>query len=130
MKKVEEQSVQSDGKPQRWKKNAVKHRSFQGKGEDRPINKIRARRTVLASLFFIDYIVEFDDNTPYDLINLIKPSVLVKGGDYNPSQTDKTQKDYIVGKDIVEANNGKVKVINLVDGFSTTGLIQKMKSGK
>ena len=102
----------------------------QGKGEDRPINKIRARETVLASLFFIDYIVEFDDNTPYDLINLIKPSVLVKGGDYNPSQTDKTQKDYIVGKDIVEANNGKVEVINLVDGFSTTGLIQKMKSGK
>jgi rfaE bifunctional protein nucleotidyltransferase chain/domain len=107
--------------------NSVKR---QGKGEDRPINKISARQTVLASLFFIDYIVEFDDNTPYDLINLIKPSILVKGGDYNPCQTDKTQKDYIVGKDIVEANNGKVEVINLVDGFSTTGLIQKMKSGK
>jgi rfaE bifunctional protein nucleotidyltransferase chain/domain len=102
----------------------------QGKGEDRPINKIDARQTVLASLFFIDYIVEFDDNTPYDLINLIKPSVLVKGGDYNPCQTDEKQKDYIVGKDIVEANSGRVEVINLVDGFSTTGLIQKMKSGK
>ncbi len=107
--------------------NSVKR---QGKGDDRPINKIEARQTVLASLFFIDYIVEFDDNTPYDLINLIKPSILVKGGDYNPFQTDKTQKDYIVGKDIVEANNGSVEVINLVDGFSTTGLIQKMKSGK
>lgn len=107
--------------------NSVKR---QGKGEDRPINKIDARQTVLASLFFIDYIVEFDDNTPYDLINLIKPSVLVKGGDYNPCQTDTTQKDYIVGKDIVEANEGKVEVINLVDGFSTTGLINKMKSGK
>jgi len=102
----------------------------QGKGEDRPINKIDARQTVLASLFFIDYIIEFDDNTPYDLINLIKPSVLVKGGDYNPCQTDATQKDYIVGKDIVEANNGIVEVINLVDGFSTTSLINKMKSGK
>jgi rfaE bifunctional protein nucleotidyltransferase chain/domain len=107
--------------------NSVKR---QGKGEDRPINKIDARQTVLASLFFIDYIVEFDDNTPYDLINKIKPSVLVKGGDYNPCQTDTTQKDYIVGKDIVEANEGKVEVINLVDGFSTTGLINKMKSGK
>ena len=107
--------------------NSVKR---QGKGEDRPINKIDARQTVLASLFFIDYIVEFDDNTPYDLINLIKPSVLVKGGDHNPCQKDTNQKDYIVGKDIVEANEGKVEVINLVDGFSTTGLINKMKSGK
>lgn len=107
--------------------NSVKR---QGKGEERPINKIDARQTVLASLFFIDFIVEFDDNTPYDLIQLIKPTVLVKGGDYNPFQTDKTKKDYIVGKDIVEANNGTVEVINLVDGFSTTGLIQKMKSGK
>jgi len=100
----------------------------QGKGDDRPINKIDARQTVLASLFFIDYIVEFDNDTPYDLIDLIKPSVLVKGGDYNPCQTDKTQKDYIVGKDIVEVNNGTVEVINLVDGFSTTGLINKMKA--
>ncbi len=107
--------------------NSVKR---QGKGEDRPINKIDARQTVLASLFFIDYIIEFDDDTPYDLINLIKPSVLVKGGDYNPGQTDATQKDYIVGKDIVEANKGTVEVINLVDGFSTTSLINKMKSGK
>ena len=107
--------------------NSVKR---QGKGDDRPINKIDARQTVLASLFFIDYIVEFDTDTPYDLINRIKPSVLVKGGDYDPCQTDKTQKDYIVGKDIVEANNGSVEVINLVDGFSTTGLINKMKSGK
>jgi len=100
----------------------------QGKGEERPINKIDARKTVLASLFFIDYIIEFDEDTPYGLIDLIKPSVLVKGGDYDPCQTDKTQTDYIVGKDIVEANQGKVEVINLVDGFSTTGLINKMKS--
>jgi len=104
--------------------NSVKQ---QGKGIDRPINKIDARQTVLASLFYIDYIVEFDNNTPYELINLIKPSILVKGGDYNPCQTDKTQKNYIVGKDIVEANNGKVEVINLVDGFSTTTLINKIK---
>ena len=100
----------------------------QGKGEDRPINKIEARQTVLASLFFIDYIVEFDNDTPYDLINNIKPSVLVKGGDYNPCETDKNQKGYIVGKDIVENNGGVVEVINLVDGFSTTGLINKMKA--
>tara|TARA_B100000809_G_C15032794_1_gene492593 strand:- start:197 stop:715 length:519 start_codon:yes stop_codon:yes gene_type:complete len=99
----------------------------QGKGEERPINKIEARKTVLASLFFVDYIVEFDDDTPYDLIDLIKPSVLVKGGDYDPSENDKNQKKYIVGKDIVKQYNGQVEVINLVDGFSTTGLIKKMK---
>lgn len=102
----------------------------QGKGDDRPINKINVRQTVLASLFFVDYIVEFDDNTPFDLINEIEPSVLVKGGDYNPCETDKNQKKYIVGKDIVEQYGGKVEVINLVDGFSTTGLINKMKSQK
>ena len=52
---------------------------------------------------------------------------MVKGGDYNPSETDKNQKKYIVGKDIVKQYGGKVEVINLVDGFSTTGLINKMK---
>jgi rfaE bifunctional protein nucleotidyltransferase chain/domain len=99
----------------------------QGKGEKRPINKIEARKTVLASLFFVDYIVEFDDDTPYDLIDLIKPSVLVKGGDYDPTENDKNQKKYIVGKDIVKQYKGQVEIINLVDGFSTTSLIKKMK---
>ena len=99
----------------------------QGKGENRPINKIEARKTVLAGLFFIDYVVEFDDNTPIKLIEVIKPDVLIKGGDYDPLETDQSKKTYIIGKDIVEANGGKVCVINLVDGFSTTGLINKMK---
>jgi rfaE bifunctional protein nucleotidyltransferase chain/domain len=100
----------------------------QGKGEDRPINKIDARQTVLASLFFIDFVVEFDDNTPIALIEIIKPDVLIKGGDYDPLETDKSKKTYIVGKDVVEVNGGKVDVINLVDGFSTTGLINTMKN--
>jgi len=98
----------------------------QGKGKDRPINKIEARQTVLAALFFVDYIVVFDKDTPIDLIEKIKPSVLVKGGDYNPCEIDKKNKSYIVGKDIVEANGGKVEVINLVDGFSTTSILKKM----
>ncbi len=99
----------------------------QEKGEGRPINKIEARQTVLASLFFIDFVVEFDDNTPIKLIEVIKPNVLVKGGDYDPFETDKLKKTYIVGKDIVEANGGEVNVVDLVDGFSTTGLINKIK---
>ena len=60
----------------------------QGKGENRPINKIDARKTVLASLFFVDYLVEFDADTPIELINAIKPTVLIKGGDYNPLETN------------------------------------------
>jgi len=99
----------------------------QGKGEERPINKIEARQTILASLFFVDYVVEFDEDTPINLIKLIKPNVLVKGGDYDPCETNKNNKSYIVGKDIVEANGGKVEVINLVDGFSTTSIVKKLK---
>ncbi len=99
----------------------------QGKGEERPINKIEARQTVLASLFFVDYVVEFDEETPINLIKLIQPNVLVKGGDYDPCETNSKSKSYIVGKDIVEANGGKVEVINLVDGFSTTSIVNKLK---
>ena len=100
----------------------------QEKGKNRPINKINARQTVLSSLFFVDYVVEFNENTPINLIEIILPSVLVKGGDYNPCETNKKNKSYIVGKDIVEKNGGNVQVINLVKGFSTTATIQKMKS--
>lgn len=100
----------------------------QGKGKERPVNKIDARQTVLAALFFVDYIVEFDEDTPINLIKLIKPNVLVKGGDYNPCENDSKSKTYIVGKDVVEQSGGKVEVINLVDGFSTTKLINKLKN--
>jgi len=99
----------------------------QGKGEERPINKIDARKTVLASLFFVDYLVEFDTDTPIELITQIKPNILVKGGDYNPNEKNCKSIGYIVGKEIVEQYGGKVEVINLVEGFSTTALINKMK---
>ena len=99
----------------------------QGKGKERPINKIEARQTVLSSLFFVDYVVEFDEDTPINLIKLIQPNVLVKGGDYDPCETNSNAKSYIVGKDIVEANGGKVEVINLVEGFSTTSIVNKLK---
>lgn len=99
----------------------------QGKGEERPINTIEARQAILSALFFVDYVVEFDDNTPLDLIKLIQPNILVKGGDYNPCETNKNSKTYIVGKEIVESTGGKVDVINLVDGFSTTSIVNKLK---
>lgn len=99
----------------------------QGKGDDRPINDEEARATVLAALSVVDLIVLFDDDTPLELIRELQPNVLAKGADYDPEETDATSKKYIVGSDIVRANGGEVIAIPLVDGFSTTGIIEKMK---
>jgi len=99
----------------------------QGKGDDRPVNNSDARSTVLAALGFVNFIVEFDDDTPEKLINEIQPDVLVKGGDYDPNETDKNSKKYIVGRDVVLAKGGKVEVIDLVQGYSTTAIINKLK---
>lgn len=99
----------------------------QGKGEERPINPYDARATVLAGLGFVDLIVEFDEETPIGLIELVVPDVLVKGGDYDPEEEDHTQKSYIVGRDVVLAKGGTVTTIPLVDGFSTTGIIKKLR---
>jgi rfaE bifunctional protein nucleotidyltransferase chain/domain len=99
----------------------------QGKGPDRPVNEFDARSTVMAAIGFVDFVVEFDSDTPYDLIQLIPPDVLVKGGDYDPDVTDDTSKKYIVGREVVLGSGGQVKTIDLVDGFSTTGIIKKLK---
>ena len=99
----------------------------QGKGDDRPINTLEARATLLSSLVFVDYVVCFDDSTPIDLIKKIQPNILVKGGDYNPDQIDASARDYIVGREDVLANGGEVKTINLVDGYSTTSILKKIQ---
>lgn len=99
----------------------------QGKGSDRPVNASDARALVLAGLGFVDFVVEFDADTPSELIEQIVPDVLVKGGDYDPSETDPKSKKYIVGREVVLKNKGRVEVIDLVQGFSTTGIIQKLK---
>lgn len=99
-----------------------------GKGDDRPVNDEVSRAIVAAGLGFVDLVVSFDEDTPYELIELLKPDVLVKGGDYNEDQTDPNAIDYIVGSDIVRANGGEVKTIPLVDGFSTTSIIQKLRN--
>ncbi len=98
------------------------------KGENRPINELNARKTVLSALFFIDFVIEFNDNTPLNLIENILPDVLVKGADYDPNETDINHKKYIVGREVVLENGGKVEVINLVEGFSTTNIINKSQS--
>ena len=73
------------------------------KGESRPINSEKDRALIMSALRFVDYVVIFDEDTPYELIKQIIPNVLVKGGDYKPSE--------VVGKDIVEENGGRVEII-------------------
>jgi rfaE bifunctional protein nucleotidyltransferase chain/domain len=89
------------------------------KGTERPIVHEYARARMLAALEFVDAVVLFNDETPYNLIQTILPDILVKGSDYTLEN--------IVGADIVMKNNGKVEFIDLVDGFSTTKIINKIK---
>ena len=88
------------------------------KGANRPINGEQDRALLLAALQFVDYIILFEEDTPYHLISLIVPDVLVKGGDYSIPQ--------IVGADIVMQNGGSVQTIDFVEGYSSTQTIQKM----
>lgn len=99
-----------------------------GKDTNRPINNEESRALILASLQFVDVVVIFDEDTPLDLIKQIQPDVLVKGGDYDKNEKDSNSKKYIVGSDLVLANHGTVETINLVDGFSTTNIIKKIKA--
>ena len=99
-----------------------------GKGDDRPVNSEDARAFVLSALGFVDMVILFDTDTPLEIIEALKPDVLVKGADYDPNETDPTSKKYIVGSDIVNQYGGKVEAISLVDGFSTTGIINRLKS--
>jgi rfaE bifunctional protein nucleotidyltransferase chain/domain len=99
----------------------------QGKGEDRPVNAESARAMVLAALGFVDLVVFFDADTPLDLIRELQPNVLVKGADYDPEERDPSSKKYIVGSDLVRAAGGQVVAIPLVEGFSTTAIIQKLR---
>ncbi|MEM7161187.1 MAG: D-glycero-beta-D-manno-heptose 1-phosphate adenylyltransferase [Bacteroidota bacterium] len=100
-----------------------------GKGEDRPINSEEARASVLSCLYFVDRIVVFDQDTPEHLITSLLPDILVKGSDYNAYETDSNSKEYIVGSDIVRDHGGKVKTVNLVEGYSTTSIIDRIKNG-
>jgi rfaE bifunctional protein nucleotidyltransferase chain/domain len=89
------------------------------KGQNRPINNENSRARVLSGLGFVDMVVLFEEDTPFNMINKLKPDVLVKGKDYEISN--------IVGADIVLANGGKVETIELTEGLSTTSVIDKIK---
>ncbi|MEI8135793.1 MAG: D-glycero-beta-D-manno-heptose 1-phosphate adenylyltransferase [Bacteroidota bacterium] len=90
------------------------------KAPNRPINNELARASVLAAMACIDYIVFFDEETPYELIKFLQPNVLAKGDDY--------ELEKIVGYDVVIASGGKVITIPFLKGFSTTKLIEKILS--
>jgi len=89
------------------------------KGEERPINPETDRTEMLAALSFVNYVVVFEEDTPLEIIKLLRPDVLVKGGDYS----DK----YVVGSEEVEKNGGKLVLIPFVEGKSTTNIINKIK---
>ena len=89
------------------------------KGRSRPLQDEYSRALILAAMRFVDFVVLFDEDTPENLIRKIQPDVLVKGGDYKPSE--------IVGYDIVTAKGGKVLTIELVENYSTTKLIKKIR---
>ena len=90
------------------------------KGDERPVCSAPERAYVLAALEAVDAVVEFDQDTPLELVQLLQPDVIVKGGDYSP--------DNIVGADVVRANNGRVVVVPIVPGHSTTSTIEKLRA--
>jgi D-glycero-beta-D-manno-heptose 1-phosphate adenylyltransferase len=92
----------------------------QGKGLDRPINNLENRMAVLASLESVDYVISFDQDTPLELILLLRPNILVKGGDW--------QINDIVGSREIIANGGDVHSIPFLFDTSTTSLIKKIRS--
>ena len=90
------------------------------KGSNRPIVDEQSRAILLAAFQFIDMVVFFDEDTPYELIKALQPDVLVKGSDYNAKD--------IVGYDVLMAKGGSVETIDFVEGFSTTAIVEKIKT--
>ena len=89
------------------------------KGKNRPIQCEADRKNALLDTGYVDQVYIFDNDTPLKLINLIKPDILVKGGDYNPNE--------IVGYEEVTSSGGEIKIVPLTPGFSTTSTIENMR---
>ena len=90
------------------------------KGEKRPVNKELDRATVLDNIKCVDYVIIFGEDTPYNLIKKVLPDILVKGGDWKPTE--------IVGADIVLNNGGQVKSLKYIKNYSTTEILKKICS--
>lgn len=87
------------------------------KGPERPVNQQQARAEVLAAMSFVDYVIIFHEDKPLNLLNAVKPHILVKGGDYEVEE--------VVGYMEVTSWGGRVEIIPLLEGYSTTGIINK-----
>lgn len=90
------------------------------KGPERPVNPQLARASVLAALESVDYVTVFTQDTPEELIKAVRPDVLIKGADWKGKS--------VVGADTVKANGGKVEFVTFVDHFSTTKIIEHVRS--
>lgn len=88
------------------------------KGKHRPISNQNSRLAVMAALEFVDLVVVFEEETPFEIISTLQPDILAKGGDYKPEQ--------IVGSDIVLENGGQVISLPFIDGYSTSNLEAKI----
>jgi rfaE bifunctional protein nucleotidyltransferase chain/domain len=91
-----------------------------GKGAGRPVVDQESRARVVAALEAVDCVVLFDQDTPIELIMALEPDVLVKGSDYS--------RDRVVGADFVEARGGRVKRVEIVDGFSSTAIVERLRA--
>ncbi|MDK2977354.1 MAG: D-glycero-beta-D-manno-heptose 1-phosphate adenylyltransferase [Bacteroidales bacterium] len=89
------------------------------KGDSRPVQDQYARALLLASLHFVNAVIYFDEDTPYELIKRVQPDILIKGSDYHIED--------IVGYDVVQKKGGQVKTIDFIPGYSTTSIIEKLK---
>ena len=89
------------------------------KGENRPINDAYSRALVIASMQYVDAVCIFEDDTPIDLIEAVRPDVIAKGGDYSPAT--------VVGNDFVQSYGGRTEIIPTVEGYSSTGIIGTIK---
>lgn len=89
------------------------------KGSNRPIKTQHERAMMLASLLFVDGVVLFDEDTPYNLIKNVEPDILVKGSDY--------KKEEIVGADIIQNSGGEIITIDFLEGYSTTSILDKIR---
>ena len=89
------------------------------KGEGRPLNCAEDRAIMLANLRVVDIVVIFYEDTPYRLIDELKPDVLVKGSDYANTE--------VVGRELVESRGGRMELVPMIDGYSTTSILQKIE---
>jgi len=89
------------------------------KGAGRPVNDEQSRALVIAAQAYVDAVTLFDEDTPLELIQSLRPDVIVKGGDYTP--------ETVAGREVVDAYGGKVVIVPTLEGFSTTGIINRMR---